>query len=207
MEVLLTVVVPLLLLFRGSAWPLRRTIIAQVTIPILWYPTYAPLHELGHIVMTYAVGGTITSTQLIPPFWRGEFAVAWINSTGVREGAPSILTFAAPYILDVLAVIIGMLVLRRRYFRTPFVAGFALMLLCLRPLFDLVCEAIAYFTGLRGDLYHVQLGLGSVVTTTLVLLAIALSLSAVILVVPRLRPLPAQGSPSTDEPRSVKVRA
>ena len=58
-EILFVVVAPLLVLYPKSNWPLRTTIPCLLSIPILWYLTYALLHELSHIAGTYLVGGTV----------------------------------------------------------------------------------------------------------------------------------------------------
>lgn len=59
--------------------------ICLITIIILWYLTYAPLHELSHIVGTYLAGGKVVDVKLIPSFWMGEFAVAWITPVGLSH--------------------------------------------------------------------------------------------------------------------------
>ena len=62
---------------------------------------------------------------------------------------------SAPYVLDGLSVAVGFFALRRRTLNRPFALGVALMLLCLRPAFDVVCETVAFALGGRGDLYHI----------------------------------------------------
>lgn len=84
-EILLTVFVPLLVLYLRGSWPLRMIIPCLLTIPILWYLTYAPLHELSHVVGTYLVGGRVTYIKLIPSFWAGEFGGAWITTDSITR--------------------------------------------------------------------------------------------------------------------------
>ncbi|MCE7980417.1 MAG: hypothetical protein DYG89_04440 [Caldilinea sp. CFX5] len=79
-EILLVVVTPLLVLYIKGNWPLRKVIPSLVIIPILWYFTYAPLHELSHAAGLYLVGGKVIDYRLIPSFWLGEFAGAWISN-------------------------------------------------------------------------------------------------------------------------------
>jgi hypothetical protein len=57
----------------------------MVSIPVLWYPTYSPLHELSHVAGTYLAGGKVTYVKLIPKFWIGEVARAWITTDGIKE--------------------------------------------------------------------------------------------------------------------------
>jgi hypothetical protein len=48
-------------------------------LPVVWYSTYARLHELSHAAGLYLVGGKVIDYKLIPRFWLGEFAGAWIT--------------------------------------------------------------------------------------------------------------------------------
>ena len=156
LEILLVVVVPLIILYQRGNWPLRATVPCLVSIPILWYPSYAPIHELSHIAGTYMVGGTVTEYKLIPRFWTGEFGRAWINTQGVSEPWQQLMITASPYILDILCIAASFIVLRRGFSRSPFLIGLVFMLLCLRPAFDFVCESMGFVTGNRGDFYAVQ---------------------------------------------------
>ena len=84
-EILLFLVMPLLVLYIKGNWPLRKFILPLVVIPILWYLTYAPLHELSHAAGIYLVGGKVTVWKLIPRFWLGEFARAWVIPSGITQ--------------------------------------------------------------------------------------------------------------------------
>jgi len=52
-DILLFLVMPLLVLYIKRNWPLRKVILPLVVIPILWYFTYTPLHELSHAAGIY----------------------------------------------------------------------------------------------------------------------------------------------------------
>jgi len=190
LEILLVVVTPLIFLYLKGTWPLRATVPCLVSIPILWYPTYAPLHELSHIAGTYLVGGTVVDYKLIPRFWLGEVGRAWIKSDGVTQTWQQLITTSFPYILDVLCVAIGVLVLRRDFSKNPFLIGLVFMLLCLRPAFDFVCESIAFLGGDRGDFYAIQGIIGSTFTWLFIFLSLALSLFSVLKILKRLVGLP-----------------
>jgi len=184
-EVMFTIVVPLIVLYLRGAWALRTKILCLLILPVVWYFTYAPLHELSHILGTYLIGGHLLSMRLIPPFWRGEFGRAWINSEGVTEGWQQLVSTGFPYLLDVLSLVAGLMFLRRRSFRSPFILGLAFMLLCLRPLFDLVCETGAFILGDRGDIYWINRILGSALTWTFLISSIGLSLVTISVVLTR----------------------
>jgi len=135
-EILLVVVTPLLILYIKGNWSLRKVIPPLMIIPVLWYFTYAPLHELSHAAGAYLVGGKIIEYRLIPRFWLGEFAGAWITPSGLTQSWQQFTMTAFPYVLDVVCFIVAIFVFRRGFSRNPFFTGLAFMLLCLRPAMD-----------------------------------------------------------------------
>jgi hypothetical protein len=184
-EILLVVVTPLMILYLRSSWPLRKAAPCLVSIPILWYFVYAPLHELSHIAGTYLVGGRVVVYKMIPRFWLGEFGRAWITPAGLKEPWQQLITTASPYILDVASVVAGLLILRRALSRNPFIVGAVFMVLCLRPAFDFVCETIAFVSGDRGDIFYLVIVIGSLITWSLILCSIGLSLIAIAIILKR----------------------
>ena len=62
-EILLVLVLPLLVLYLKGNWPWRRAIPPLVIIPVFWYFTYAPVHELSHAVA--ALPATTATKQLL----------------------------------------------------------------------------------------------------------------------------------------------
>ena len=184
-EILVVVVMPLIVLFLRGTWPLRMMIGCLVSIPIVWYLTYAPIHELSHVAGTYMVGGKVISMKLIPRFWMGEFGRAWITSDGITHRWQQLISSAFPYILDVISLAVGMFVLRRDFSKNPFVIGVVFMLLCLRPSFDFVCEAIAFLSGDRGDFYAIQGIVGTLVTWTCIMVSLGLSIFSTLTILKR----------------------
>jgi hypothetical protein len=185
LEILLVIVTPLLFLYLKGHWPLRAIIPCLLSIPILWYLTYALLHELSHVAGTYLVGAKVVDYKLIPRFWLGEFGRAWINSDGINQSWQQLISTTFPYILDVLCLNVGMLVLRRTFSKNPFVVGLVFMLLCLRTAFDFVCEAIAFLTGDRGDFYAVQGIIGCNLTWFFICSSLGLSLLTILIILRR----------------------
>jgi hypothetical protein len=185
LETLLVVVSPLLFLYLKGNWPLRTVIPCLLSIPVLWYLTYALLHELSHVAGTYLVGANVVDYKLIPRFWLGEFGRAWITPVGITQSWQQLIMTASPYILDVVCVAVGIVVLRRDFSKNPFVIGFVFMLLCLRPAFDFVCEPIAFLSGDRGDFYTVQAIIGSNLTWLFIFSSLGLSLLSVLRILKR----------------------
>jgi hypothetical protein len=160
LEILVVIVGPLLILYLTGPWPLRIVIPCLMVIPALWYLTYSPIHELSHVLGAYLVGGSVTEIKLIPSFWQGEFGGAWITPQGLRAPWQQLVMTSSPYVLDGLSVAVGFFALHRRHRLRPFALGVALLLLCLRPAFDVLCETVAFALGGRGDLYHIALATG-----------------------------------------------
>jgi len=178
-EILLVVVMPLLVLYIKGNWPLRKVIPPLVIIPVLWYFTYAPLHELSHAAGIYLVGGKIVEYKLIPRFWLGEFARAWVIPSGITQSWQQLAMSAFPYILDIVCFVVALFVFRRGFSRNPFFTGLAFMLLCLRPAMDFVFEPIAFLSGDRGDFYNMQQIIGPFALWSFILISIGLAVYSI----------------------------
>jgi hypothetical protein len=185
LEILLVIVSPLIILYLKGSWLLRTAVPCLVSIPILWYFVYSPLHELSHVVGTYLVGGRVTYVKWIPRFWLGEFGRAWITPDGLEESWQQLFMTASPYILDIVSVVAGIFILRRNFSKNSFLVGFVFMLLCLRPTFDFVCESIAFLSGNMGDIYHIASKIGSFITWSLLLFSIGLSFISIVIILKR----------------------
>jgi hypothetical protein len=192
-EILATIVTPLLALYLRGRWPLRTVTACLVAIPVVWYLTYAPIHELSHALGAILVGGKVVDIKLIPSFWEGTFAVAWVKSEGLGPLWP-IMT-SAPYVIDVSSVVVSLVVLRRRLSGSALVVGLLFLLLCLRPTFDLVCETIGFVGGYRGDLWYLQIAVGSTGLWSFLLAALALCLVSVIVILRRYGGFPEPSRP------------
>jgi hypothetical protein len=184
-EILLVIVAPLLVLYLKGNWPLRTTIACLLSIPVLWYLTYALLHELSHVAGTYLVGGKVVEYKLIPRFWLGELGRAWIKADGITQSWQQLFMTSSPYMLDVVCVVAGIFVLGRNCYKNPFVVGLVFMLLCLRPAFDFVCEAIAFLSGDRGDFYAIQQIVGTFLTWTFIMISLGLSMFSIVTILRR----------------------
>jgi hypothetical protein len=178
-EILLVLVMPLLVLYLKGNLPLRDVIPPFVIIPILWYFTYAPLHELSHAAGVYLVGGKVVEYKLIPRFWLGEFARAWIIPSGIPDRWQQLTMTAFPYMLDIFCFIVAIFVFRRVFSRNPFFIGPIFMLLCLRPAMDFVFEPIAFLSGDRNDIYAIQQIVGPFAIWSFILISIGLAVHSI----------------------------
>jgi hypothetical protein len=162
----------------------------MITLPIIWYAIYSPLHELSHVAGTFLVGGKVTYVKLIPSFWRGEFGRAWITTEGLTEKWQWFVMTSFPYILDFLSLIAALFVLQPDLSRRPFVIGLLFMVLSLRPAFDFTCEAIAFISGNRNDFFAVQGLVGSFVIRLLIIFSLLLSIFSIITILKRFVGIP-----------------
>jgi hypothetical protein len=178
-EILLFLVMPLLVLYLKGNWPLGKVIPCLVVIPILWYFTYAPLHELSHAAGVYLVGGKVIGYKLIPRFWLGEFARAWITPSGITQSWQQLTMTAFPYLLDFVCFIAAIFVFRRVFSRNSFFIGLAFMLLCLRPAGDFVFEPFAFLSGDRNDFYAMQQIVGPFAIWSFILISIGLAVYSI----------------------------
>ena len=178
-EILLVVVMPLLVLYLKGNWPLRKIIPPLVIIPVLWYFTYAPLHELSHAAGLYLIGGKAIDYKLIPRFWLGEFSGAWVTPSGITQSWQQLTMTAFPYMLDIVCFVVAIFVFRRGSSRNPFFIGLAFMLLCLRPAIDFVFESIGFLSGYRGDLYNIQHIVGPFAIWSFILISIGLAVYSI----------------------------
>lgn len=181
-EVLLIIVTPLLALYLRGPWPLRIVPACMCGIAVVWYLTYAPIHELSHAAVTVLAGGRVTEIKLIPNFWEGTFAVAWVHSAGLDRPWQQLALGSAPYVLDLASVGLGVVILRRHRSSNALALGLLFMLLCLRPAFDLVCETVGFAGGFRGDLWHAERIIGSTALWSFLLVSLALCLVSVVVV-------------------------
>lgn len=165
--------------------------VCMTIIPVMWYLFYAPIHELSHLLGAYLVGARIVEVKLIPSFWRGETAVAWIRAEGFTSEWTRLIMTSAPYVLDLASVGIGIAVLHPARFRKAMVTGSLFMLLCLRPTFDLVCETVGFAGGFHGDLLHIALTVGDLATWIFLAVSLSFSLFGIIHVIRRF-----EGSPT-----------
>ncbi len=185
LEILLTIVFPLLFLYVRGPWPLRLVVPSLLVTPILWYLTYSVLHELSHVAGAYLVGGTVTDYKLMPRFWDGELGRAWITTAGITEPRLQLVMTGFPYALDIVSVVAGILLLRDRFSAYPFLTGLLFMLLVLRPAFDFLCEGLAFLTGEKGDFHAISQTAGATGTWVFIVFSLSLCLFSTLRVLAR----------------------
>jgi len=139
-EILFFIPLPLAVFYIRSNWSKDNWLINLVVLIILWYFTYSLLHELSHLTVSVMLGRKITAYQLIPKYLEGEFftgagvASEPTNQFGITFG---FLAGLAPYIKDVILLIIGYLILKSQKLLNSFLSGLIFIICILSSLFDI----------------------------------------------------------------------
>jgi hypothetical protein len=127
-EILLTIVAPMLALYLRGRWPLRTVTACTLVIAAAWYLACAPVHELSHATTAVLSGGRVLDVKLIPSFWEGTLAVAWVTTAGLDQPWQQLAMGGAPYAVDVACVAAGLAVVRPRLSGSALVVGLLFML-------------------------------------------------------------------------------
>jgi len=167
MEVFTLVVTPTILFYLRNNWPLSKWGMSALGVAGITVLTYSVLHEASHVLGVYAIGSKPVEVHLIPKFWAGEFATGASVSSQPVAGWIGALPGLAPYIKDILFLLVGAWILKRTDMRSAFLAGLVYVTLCVAPLFDLVNNYLIYLVLGRvsgNDFYGTALRWGAVWT-------------------------------------------
>jgi hypothetical protein len=145
-EILLIIVIPLLILYLRGNWNNKEIYLNVTLLPLIWYIFYAPIHEICHIFGSLIVGAEITDYRLFAHFWEGSFGFAYVEfRDGLNVNFSSLIILIFPYILDFISIIAGYFILSKYKIKNSFVFGFTFLILCLRPLYDLIDNYIGIY--------------------------------------------------------------
>lgn len=145
-EILLIIVLPLLILYLRGNWQNKEMYINVTLLPLIWYIFYAPIHELSHILGSLLVGAEITDYRLFAHFWEGSFGFAYVEfRDGLSVNYSSLVILIFPYVLDFILIIAGYFILSKYKIKNSFLFGLTFLILCLRPLYDLIDNYIGIY--------------------------------------------------------------
>jgi len=139
-EIALLLILPLILFYQRSSWKVKEYVLLIPIIYIVWYLSYAFLHEICHLSAAIILGKKVYSFQLIPYFWKGETGVGYVNSEYNQ------LTVLMPYIKDIVFSVTGTIIILRKVIKKPFLTGVVLMVMVFSPLFDIANNYLIYVT-------------------------------------------------------------
>lgn len=161
LEIMIIIWAPLGILYARGRWSKWWMVVNLPILYAVWFLTNSPVHEFSHAAGVYAAGGTVTETRLLTRFWKGEWDVAWIHAQGIFAAWQQLVVATSPYVLDAVSIACGLLVLRRKFFRSSFLTGLLLVVLVLRPLFNVASNATGLVLERVGDLAGIEVLTGS----------------------------------------------
>ena len=162
-----------------------------------WYLSNTLFHEGAHFLTATVLGVQIKAVRLVPHFWRGDFANAYVN-TGPWTPFQAAITSTAPYWSGVLWVACGLLILRRLKGAPLLLASLVLTVFCLRPLADLVNNYLGIVAFRFGDFRYTAGALGYPLMHLLALSLLAATLAGCLYGVFGIVPRGTQAVPSEE---------
>ena len=147
------IVLPLLFYLKRLGITSQRIILYFFILYAVWYLSYAPIHEGGHFLAGRLSGMHASSYQFVPRFWRGDFVNGYINWS---DGRPwqILLSCQAPYAIDGLIVVLGLVLFRKRNELGPFLSALILTMIFLRSVFDVAVNYAAGTLARAGDFQY-----------------------------------------------------
>jgi len=188
-EMAVLVILPVILFYQRSSWTKRNYLISVVLLPIIWFSTYALLHEISHMIGATLVGLKITDYRLIPEFWKGDFSHAWVNTTDWNS-FQGFVVLSSPYLRDILFLVTGVVILERQKSRSAFVTGLILTMFFLSPLYDIANNFSGYVIEKYGDFNALSFLIGNSWTYTMGLVFSGIAIILVLNVLYRYKGLP-----------------
>ena len=189
LEVALLMVLPLILFYRREDLSKRQQIKGIAALYAIWFLSYAALHEAFHLLGSWITGTRIAGYQLIPPFWKGNFSTAFVDSR-FANATQAVVSVLMPYARDIVLLLLSLWLVRRKPIGSHFLRGLILVLCSLSPLFDIINNYSGYVLQARGDFRELSIwaGIGFAHLTGTLLTAMALSLAARIYLIQNIRP-------------------
>lgn len=181
-EIALLVVLPLVLYYQQCRLSVKRYAIYLILLYLIWILTYAFLHEVCHLLGSWMAGASIRNYQLFPAFLKGDFKTAYVDSS-FENGIQTLVSTLMPYLRDVVFLVMGYYLFRKRWFTNRFLEGLLLMLLVFSPTYDIVSNYSGFIFASYGDFFTLSMWAGPFVAYAVGLLLTLASLWAIILVV------------------------
>jgi hypothetical protein len=175
-EIALLIILPLILFYQRSNWIYKNYILNIVLLYIIWYVTYALLHELCHMLGVWMTGKKILDYQLIPKIWISDFRTGYVNYN-FNSDSRDFVIIIMPYVRDIIFLLIGFIILRKKIIKNSFVIGLILILLILNPLYDIIDNYSAYLFGALNDFNALKMTSGNFISN---FVGISFSLIAII---------------------------
>ena len=158
-EIALLIILPLIKFYQQIKLTHKQYIINIALLYLIWYFSYAGLHELCHMLGSWITGTKILDYQLIPPFWKGDFKTAYVNPL-FENNNQAVVSVIMPYLRDIVFLIIGFWLLIRKRINNHFLKGLILILFILSPLFDIINNYSGFVFVSFGDFKELSIRVG-----------------------------------------------
>ncbi|HEX9107952.1 MAG TPA: hypothetical protein VF832_12005, partial [Longimicrobiales bacterium] len=146
----LLVIAPLLAYVLRNGLPWGRSALVFAAVLGLWFVTYAPLHELTHMLALFMAGGSPAGWRFVPRYWTGDFRSAFVTARDLTD-SQTLVTVAAPYVRDLLLAPAGAVLLAGGAARRLFPAALLLAVACLGSVYDVASNFWGYLRYDAGD--------------------------------------------------------
>jgi hypothetical protein len=181
-EIALFIILPLIIYFQRSKLKMRVYILNVIFLYLIWFFTYALLHELMHLLGAWISNGNVIHYQLMPKFWKGDTSTGFVEtiySSHIQEFFIVLL----PYARDVIFTLIGCLIMRKTIIRNYFFRGLILIILVLSPAFDVVNNFVPYLFGALDDFNALKITSNSLVANSIGSLFVLITVGGILWVI------------------------
>lgn len=131
-ELALLIIFPLIIFYQNTNKSYKLYILYIVLLYLMWFVTYALLHELCHVFGSWITGAKIKDYQLMPQFWKGDFKTGYVHAD-FENGFQSFISPLSPYLRDLIFLFIGYSMLIRKKNRQFFYYWSGHYFLCFKP--------------------------------------------------------------------------
>jgi len=173
-ELALLIVFPLIVFYQKVDSTLKIKIVSIIGLYIIWFLSYAFLHELSHLFGSWIMGTSISDYQLIPQFWKGDFKTAYVNSHFENLSQASV-SLIMPYLRDIFFLFIGFWIFKRNIIKKILFRGLVIMLFILSPFYDIINNYSGYLIMSFGDFKELSNAIGFFYTNLLGAIFVATS--------------------------------
>jgi len=149
-ELALIIVFPLILFYKQMKKSNGKIFLYVGLLYLIWFFTYALLHELCHVCGSLLTGSEIVEHRLVPHYWEGDYKNAYVKSLFTNSLQGFISPFS-PYFRDLVFLGIGYFLLWNRKITGTFGDGLLIVLFVLSPIYDVFNNYFGFVLGARND--------------------------------------------------------
>ncbi len=149
-QIALFIILPLILIYQKKGTGFKTYVFYIPGLYILWYLSYAVLHELSHYIGALITGAEVIDYKFFPRFWKGDFGSCFIKTNYTSKSQEFFIVVLA-YLRDIIFLLIGYIFLKRKEIRNLFLLGLILVIFIFSPLYDIINNYTAFLFGALND--------------------------------------------------------